>query len=217
MNNIYNLNLEKSLLGSELLKMNYCFEILSNLSYHIKTIQSTLNKNDYYINNDVYISKKAIISDSACIIGPAIIEAGCEIRHNAYVRGSVLIDKNCIIGNACEIKNSILFEEVNIPHFNYVGDSIIGYKSHLGAGVKISNYKLDGSNIILTINSNIIDTKLNKFGAIISDYVEIGCNSVLNPGTIIGENTTIYPLCNIKGIINKNSIYKNDDIIVDKK
>ena len=187
----------------------YPYEVLPNIKDYIIKIGNKLDDRYQKIDKDIWIAKDATVSSSASITGPCIIDHKAEIRHNAFIRGSAIIGKCCVLGNSCEIKNAILFDEAQVPHFNYVGDSIIGYKSHLGAGTVTSNLKNDKKNV--TINN--IDTKLKKVGAFLGDNVEVGCNSVLNPGTIIGVNTSIYPLCNVRGVIEANMIVKNNEIV----
>ena len=165
------------------------------------------------MNDNIWIHKSAKISDSASINGPAIIDEGSEIRHCAFIRGNVIIGKNCVLGNSCEIKDSILVDEAKAPHFNYVGNSIMGYKSHLGAGVILSNLRSDGKNVII---DKKYDTKQRKVGSFLADNVEIGCNSVLNPGTIILHDSSVYPLTSVRGIIKENSIVKSMENIVNK-
>ena len=150
-----------------------------------------------------------MVEDGAMIKGPAIIGKNCQIRHNAYIREHVLIGDNCVVGNSSEIKHSILFNDCHVPHFNYVGDSILGYKSHLGAGVKISNVKLVPGNVFVEIDGVPFDTGLRKFGALLGDFAEVGCNSVLNPGSIIGRNSILYPNTNWRSILPENMIVKN--------
>ena len=162
-----------------------------------------------FIGHDVFIGAGTVVEDGAMIRGPAIIGKNCEIRHNAYIRGHVIIGDNCVIGNSSEIKHSILFNGSLVPHFNYVGDSILGHKAHLGAGVKISNVKLVPGNIFVEMEGVPFDTGLRKFGALIGDFAEIGCNSVLNPGSIIGRNSIIYPNTNWREILPDNMIVKN--------
>lgn len=202
----------------------YPWELLNHIGEYILKIGNTLDLNEYnktydINNNPIWIHKTVSIGNYVTIEGPTIICEKAIIRHCAYIRGNTIIGKECLIGNSSEIKNSILFNEAKVPHFNYVGDSILGYRSHIGAGVKLSNYKSDGSNININFNNQKIDTKLNKFGAILGDNVEIGCNSVTNPGTIIGRNSTIYPSLNVRGVINPNIILKNTNplVFVDKK
>ena len=162
-----------------------------------------------YIGEQVFIGEGTVVEDGAMIKGPAIIGKNCEIRHNAYIREHVIIGDNCVIGNACEFKSSLLFNGVKVPHFSYVGDSIFGYEAHLGAGVKISNVKLMAGNVTLDFEGEPFDTGLRKFGALLGDHTDIGCNSVLNPGSIIGRGSMIYPNTNWRGILPANMIVKN--------
>ncbi len=162
-----------------------------------------------WIGEQVFIGKGTVVEDGVMIKGPAIIGSDCQIRHNAYIREHVIIGDGCVVGNSCEIKHSVLFNGCQVPHFNYVGDSILGHKSHLGAGVKISNVKLDHSNVFIEVEGRPHDTGLRKFGALLGDGAEIGCNAVLNPGTIIGRHSLVYPNTNWRGILPANMIVKN--------
>jgi len=162
-----------------------------------------------FIGEHVFIGEGTLVEDGAMIKGPAIIGRNCEIRHNAYIRQHVIIGDNCVVGNSCELKNSILFNHAIAPHFNYIGDSILGYKAHLGAGVKISNFKLVPGNITVEIDGKPLDTGLRKFGALLGDNTDIGCNAVLNPGSIIGRGSIIYPNTNWRGVLLPNMIVKN--------
>lgn len=162
-----------------------------------------------FIGEQVFIGEGTVIEDGVMIKGPAIIGRNCEIRHNAYIREHVIIGDDCIIGNACEFKHSILFNHATVPHFSYVGDSILGYKAHLGAGVKISNVKLMAGNVKVMKGGAPFDTGLRKFGALLGDNTDIGCNSVLNPGSIVGRGSVIYPCTNWRGVLAANSIVKN--------
>ena len=162
-----------------------------------------------YIGDDVFIGQGTVVEDGVMIKGPAIIGQNCEIRHNAYLRGHVIIGDGCVIGNACEFKHSILFNGAQVPHFSYVGDSILGHKAHLGAGVKISNVKLFPGNVTVEKDGIPFDTGLRKFGAMIGDHAEIGCNSVLNPGSIIGRRSVIYPCTNWRSILPEDMMVKN--------
>ena len=193
------------------------WKILLEISQFIIKLGNKLSPEQYNnLGNDIWIAKNANISETAFLTGPLIIDSDAEIRHNAYIRGNVIIGKNTVVGNSTELKNSILFNNVQVPHYNYVGDSVLGYKAHMGAGSITSNVKSDKSNVLLNYNGEKIDTGLKKFGAFIGDYVEIGCNSVLNPGTIIGKNSSIYPLSSVRGFIPQNSIYKSATNIVQK-
>ncbi|MEO7676113.1 MAG: UDP-N-acetylglucosamine diphosphorylase [Verrucomicrobiota bacterium] len=162
-----------------------------------------------FISDDVFIGEGTVVEDGAMIKGPAIIGKNCAIRHSAYIRDHVIIGDNCVVGNASEIKHSVLFNGCQVPHFNYVGDSILGHKAHLGAGVKISNFKLVPGNIFVEMEGLPFDTGLRKFGALLGDFAEIGCNSVLNPGSIIGRNSIIYPNTNWRSILPADMIVKN--------
>src|SRR5258706_2687768 len=162
-----------------------------------------------YIGEKVFIGEGTMVEDGVMIKGPAIIGQNCEIRHNAYVREQVIICDKCIIRNSCEVMNSILFNHAVAPHFNYIGDSILGYKAHLGAGAKISNVKLVPGNVIIEMDGKALDTGLRKFGALLGDHTDIGCNAVLNPGSIIGRNSVVYPNTNWRGILAENMIVKN--------
>lgn len=190
----------------------YPFEVLPNIKEYIIKLGNTLDDSYQKINDNIWIAKDAKVSDSASITGPCIIDHEAEIRHNAFIRGNAIIGKKAVLGNSCEIKNSILYDEAQVPHFNYVGDSIIGYKAHLGAGAITSNLKSDKS-IVFIKGIDKLNTNLKKVGAFLGDNVEVGCNSVLNPGTIIGINTTIYPLSNVRGVIGNNMIVKHNEIV----
>ena len=194
----------------------YPFEVLPNIKNYIIELGNKLNEDYNKIDSNIWIHKSAKISKSVEIIGPCIIDEDAEIRHNAYIRGNVIIGKKCVLGNSCEIKNSILYNSVQVPHFNYVGDSILGYCSHMGASSIISNLKSDKSNVVIKNNDVKIETNLKKVGAFLGDNVEVGCGCVLNPGTIILPNSNVYPLVSVRGIIPNNSIVKSMDDIINK-
>lgn len=203
------LDLDKTIAYHLLLKYKYAYETLAEIKGYTIYMGNYLSLKNYdLVKENVWISKTANVYDTATIEGPVIIGDETEVRPGAWIRGNAIIGKNCVIGNSTEIKNSILFDNVQVPHFNYVGDSILGYKAHFEAGTITSNQKSDKSNITIKIDDNVIFTNLRKFGAIVGDYVEIGCNAVLNPGTIIGRNTTIYPLTSVEGFIEEDSILK---------
>lgn len=197
-------------------KYEYPYEILPHINDYIIKIGKKLGKEYKSYGENVWIHKSATVLDSVRIIGPCIIDEDACIRHCAYIRGSVIIGKNCVVGNSCELKNCILFDEVEMPHLSYAGDSILGYKSHMGAGSIISNTKSDRKEITIKYKNEMIETNMKKIGAFLGDYVEIGCNSVINPGSIIGPNSTIYPLTSFRGVIGANMIVKSMDNIVKK-
>ena len=208
-------DLENTIARPLLEKATFPWEIIPKIRDFILLLGDTLDVREYEkIEKSVYISKKARIDKGAKIEGPCIIGAYTEIRHGAYIRGNAIIGENCVIGNSSEIKNSILFNSAQVPHFNYVGDSILGFRAHLGAGVKISNLKSDKSNVAISYKGDKIKTDLKKLGAILGDNTEIGCNAVLNPGTVIGKGTTVYPVSCVRGYVDENSIYKSNDEIV---
>ena len=211
--NLFDFN--KTIASSYILKYDYP-EVLNHIGEIIFEISKTLNNDYQEISPNVFVHKSVKIDKSATIIGPCLVLENSEIRVNAYIRGNVIIGKNCVIGNSTELKNAILFDEVKVPHFNYIGDSLLGYKVHFGAGSLTSNVKSDESNVTLTINSEKIKTNRKKIGALVGDKVEIGCNAVLTPGTIIGKNTTIYPLVMVRGEIPENKIVKSTTM-VDKR
>jgi len=162
-----------------------------------------------FIGEQVFIGEGTVVEDGVMIKGPAIIGKNCQIRHNAYLREDVIVGDDCMVGNSCELKNVLMFNNCQAPHFNYVGDSILGHKSHLGAGVKVSNIKLDRSNVTVEMDGKPFDTGLRKFGALLGDGSEVGCNAVLNPGSILGRGAIIYPNVNWRGILPANMIAKN--------
>ncbi len=195
----------------------YPFEVLPEIKTFILELQKTLNKDDFkVIDENVYIHKSVKVYNTANIFGPCIIDEGTEVRPGAFIRENAIIGKNCVVGNSTEIKNVIIFDNVQVPHYNYVGDSVLGYKSHMGAGSITSNVKSDKTLIKVKNADEIIETGLKKMGAILGDNVEVGCNSVLNPGTIVGRNTNIYPLSSVRGTVFENSVYKSADNIVEK-
>jgi NDP-sugar pyrophosphorylase family protein len=184
-------------------------KIKSYLAISVRPANHHRSEGESYIGPNVYIGEGTVVEYGAMIKGPAIIGRNCQIRHNAYIREDVIIGDNCVIGNACEFKNALLFNHANVPHFSYVGDSILGYKAHLGAGVKISNVKLVPGNVTVEKDGIPFDTGLRKFGALVGDHAEVGCNSVLNPGSILGRGSVIYPNSFWRGILPANMIVKN--------
>lgn len=195
----------------------YPFEAIPKIKEHIANLSASLPKDEYEeISEGVFAARDTKISDKATILGPTIIGHGTEVRPGAFIRGSVIIGEGCVIGNSTEIKNAVIFDGAQLPHYNYVGDSILGYKAHLGAGAVISNFKLDHSSVNVRNGEEKINTGLRKFGALMGDLSEAGCNSVINPGTIIGKSTVIYPLTSARGIIPEHSIVKSDACIIKK-
>lgn len=162
-----------------------------------------------FIGKQVFIGEGTVVEDGAMIKGPAIIGRNCQIRHNAYVRENVIIGDGCVVGNSCEVKNALLFNGCEVPHFNYVGDSILGFKAHLGAGVILSNLKIVPGNVMVPVDGRLVDTGLRKFGALVGDGAQVGCNSVLNPGSVIGRGALIYPCTNWRGVLPPGAIVKN--------
>ncbi len=199
-------------------KFTYPWEALKGISEFIIELGKTLPRDEY--DNpfeNVWIHKTANVYPTAYIGSPCIIGAETEVRHCAFIRGSALVGKNCVIGNSVELKNVIIFDNVQTPHYNYVGDSILGYKSHIGTGSITSNVKSDKTNVVIKSGSETLETGIKKIGAMVGDYVEVGCNSVLNPGTVVGRNSNIYPTSCVRGVIPENSIYKKDETIISKE
>ena len=195
----------------------YPWEVLPKIKDFIITLGKTLPSDKYdEIKENVWVAKSANVYPTAYINGPAIIDEEAEVRHCAFIRGNAIVGKKAVVGNSTELKNVVLFNNVQVPHYNYVGDSILGYKSHMGAGSITSNVKSDKTNVTIKYEGDIIETGLKKMGAILGNYVEVGCNSVLNPGTIIGSNTNIYPLSMVRGYVPKGSIYKKQGEIAEK-
>ena len=188
----------------------YPFEILKKLGSYIIEKGPDLDSRYKLIKENVWVGEGTTIADSCSIAGPVIIGCNCEIRHNAFIRGNAVIGNKCVIGNSTEVKNSFLFNSVQAPHFNYVGDSVMGFKSHIGAGVILSNVKSVPGTVSIRTAEEIIETGLRKFSSVLGDHVEVGCNSVLNHGTIVGKGTVIYPLTSARGFIPENHIVKND-------
>ncbi len=196
--------------------IEYPWEVLPRIEAFILQLGPMLPADEYeQVKENVWIAKSATVAETASITGPCIIDSNAQIRHCAFIRGNAIIGKGAVVGNSCEIKNSILFDEVEAPHYNYVGDSILGYKSHLGAGAITSNIKNDKKNVIVKFPLGELETGLRKMGALVGDGVQVGCNTVLNPGTVIGKNTRIYPLNSVRGWIDENSIYKKEGNVSD--
>ena len=210
-------DLEHSKAADYLKQFNYPWEALAGISDFVKELGKTLPEDEYdHPAEDVWIAKDVqfYIRETNYIKGPAIIGHGTEIRPGAFIRGSVLVGDNCVIGNSTELKNVIIFDNVQVPHYNYVGDSILGFKAHMGAGSITSNVKSDKINVVINNQGEKIETGRKKIGAMLGDRVEVGCNSVLNPGTIVGRDTNIYPTSCVRGCIPENSIYKEKTSIV---
>ena len=211
--NLY--NLEETIAKELLKKYDYPWEVLPEISDFIIELGNKLDESKYEkVGEDVWIAKSAKVAPTAYIHGPAIIGENAEIRHCAFIRGKAIVGEGAVVGNSTELKNVILFNKVQVPHYNYVGDSILGYKSHMGAGSITSNVKSDKKLVIVKNGKEKIETGLKKFGAMLGDEVEVGCGSVLNPGTVIGKNTNIYPLSSVRGVVPEKSIYKNKNEIV---
>lgn len=210
-------NLEFTLAAELLESCEYPFEILPKISNFILELGSTLSSDEFdKIGDNIWISKSAKVAKTASINGPCIIDADAEIRHCAFIRGNAIVGKGAVVGNSTELKNVILFDKVQVPHYNYVGDSVLGYKSHMGAGSITSNVKSDKTLVVIKKGNEKIETGLKKFGAMLGDEVEVGCGSVLNPGTIIGKNSQVYPLSSVRGVVAENSIYKRAGEVVEK-
>lgn len=214
--NLY--NLEETIAKELLESVTYPWEALPKIEEFILKIGEKLDKEKYEQKGEnIWIAKSAKVAPTAYINGPAIIGENAEVRHCAFIRGKAIVGEGAVVGNSTELKNVILFNKVQVPHYNYVGDSILGYKSHMGAGSITSNVKSDKKLVIVKNGKETIETGLKKFGAMLGDNVEVGCGSVLNPGTVIGSNTNIYPLSSVRGVVPKNSIYKNKNEIVEKR
>lgn len=213
--NLY--NLDETIAKDIFNGCTYPWEVLPKIKDYIIELGNSLNNEEYdKIGENVWISKTAKVAPTAYIAGPTIIGNDTEIRHCAFIRGNAIVGNNCVVGNSTELKNVILFNNVQVPHYNYVGDSILGFHSHMGAGSITSNVKSDKQLVIVKKGDSKIETGLKKFGAMIGDNVEIGCGSVLNPGSVIGKNSNIYPLSSVRGVIPSNSIYKKQGEIVNK-
>lgn len=197
--------------------VTYPWEVLPKISAFIVALGNTLSEEIYEKKGDnIWIARSAKVNPSACINGPVIIDEEAEIRHCAFIRGNAIVGKGAVVGNSTELKNVILFNKVQVPHYNYVGDSILGYKSHMGAGSITSNVKSDKTLVVVRAGEERFETGLKKFGAMLGDNVEVGCNSVLNPGTVIGRQTNVYPVSMVRGFVPAGSIYKKQGEIVQK-
>jgi len=211
-------DLSHSMAGEFLAKFRYPYEALPELGAWIAAVGPQLSSNEYEKRGEqIWIHKSAKVAPSVSLTGPLIVCANAELRHCAYFRGNVLIGAGSVAGNSCEFKNSLLFDSVEAPHYNYVGDSILGYHAHMGAGSITSNIKSDRKNIVIRTDDGAIETGLRKIGAILGDYVEVGCGTVLNPGSIVGKNTMIYPLTSVRGTVPANTIVKRMDEMTEKQ
>jgi NDP-sugar pyrophosphorylase family protein len=215
-NDLYDLN---ETIASKLFEgKTYPWEVLADIGDFILELGPTLPKDKYdQIADDIWVAKSVTIAKTATLNGPLIIDEDTEVRPGAFIRGKAIVGKNCVVGNSTELKNVVLFNTVQVPHYNYVGDSVLGTHSHMGAGSITSNVKSDKTLVVVKNGEEKIETGLKKFGAMLGDYVEVGCNSVLNPGTVVGRNTNIYPLSCVRGVIPSDSIFKKQDLIIIKK
>ena len=210
-------DLSKTIAAELFSEKEYPFEVLSQIGDFIKKLGEKLPEEEFdRIGEDIWIAKDAAVAKTADITGPCIIDKKAEIRHCAFLRGNTIIGKNAVVGNSTELKNVVLFDNVQVPHYNYVGDSVLGYRSHMGAGSITSNVKSDKTPVVIKSDDERIDTGIKKVGAVLGDFVEIGCGSVLNPGTVIGAETQVYPLSSVRGVVPAKSIYKKVGEIVKK-
>ena len=197
--------------------VEYPWEVLPKISSFILKLGDSLSSEEYdKVGDNVWIARSAKVAPTAFINGPAIIGKDAEVRHCAFIRGNAIVGEGAVVGNSTELKNVILFNKVQVPHYNYVGDSVLGYKSHMGAGSITSNVKSDKKLVVVKSPEGNIETGMKKFGAMLGDEVEVGCGSVLNPGTVVGKNTNIYPLSSVRGVVPAGSIYKKQGEIVEK-
>ena len=210
-------DLEHTLAKDYLMDFEYPWQALKGIKNLILELGPTLGEEYTEVSPCVWVHKTAIVAPTAFVGGPSIIGPNTEVRHCAFIRENALVGENCVVGNSVELKNVILFDNVQVPHFNYAGDSILGYKSHMGAGAVTSNVKSDQTLVTVKNGEERIETGLKKFGAMLGDHVEVGCNSVLNPGTVVGRHSNIYPTSCVRGVVPENSIWKNDGRIVKKE
>lgn len=209
-------DLSHSQAGSYLSGFDYPWQALGGIKNLILSLGPQLGEDYAEVSPQVWVHKSAVIAPTAYLGAPCIIGADTQVRHCAFIRGSALVGENCVVGNSVELKNVILFDNVQVPHYNYVGDSILGYKSHMGAGSLTSNVKSDKTLVVVKNGQEQIPTGLKKFGAMVGDFVEVGCNSVLNPGTVIGRGSNIYPTSCVRGAVPANSIWKTGGVVVKK-
>ena len=210
------IDLTHSMAGEYLSGFEYPWQALGGIKALILEMGEHLDQDYVQTAPQVWVHKTATVAPTAFLGAPCIIGANTEVRHCAFIRGSALVGCNCVVGNSVELKNVILFDNVQVPHYNYVGDSILGYKSHMGAGSLTSNVKSDKTLVVVKNGAEKIETGLKKFGAMVGDFVEVGCNSVLNPGTVIGRNSNVYPTSCVRGVVPEKSIWKNNGTVVEK-
>ena len=210
-------DMSHTLAGAYLSGFEYPWQALKGIKELILALGPTLGEDYTEVSPTVWVHKTAAVAPTAFLGAPCIIGAGTEVRHCAFIRGSALVGEGCVVGNSVEIKNAVLFDGAQVPHFNYAGDSILGYKSHLGAGAVTSNVKSDKTPVAMKDGEETIPTGLKKTGAFVGDFAEIGCNSVLNPGTIVGRHATVYPLSRVRGTVGENCIFKAEGNIVKKR
>ncbi len=202
-------DLSQTIAGEYLSRFTYPWEALAGIADYVRELGASLDETVYERRGeDIWVARSAKVAASACLNGPLIIDEDAEVRHCAFIRGSAIIGKGAVVGNSTEIKNDIIFNGVQVPHYNYVGDSILGYKSHMGAGSITSNVKSDKTLVAVKSNGEQMETGRKKFGAMLGDHVEVGCNGVLNPGTVIGRNSRVYPLSSVRGVVPAGCIYK---------
>ena len=211
-------NLEETIAGELFAGKTYPWEVLPEIGAFIVKLGNTLDPQEYEkAGENIWIARSAKVAPTASITGPAIIGKEAEIRQGAFIRGNAIVGEGAVVGNSTELKNVVLFNKVQVPHYNYVGDSILGYRAHMGAGSITSNVKSDKTRVVVKGKETKIETGLKKFGAMLGDQVEVGCNSVLNPGTVIGPRSNIYPLSSVRGVIPADHIFKAQDRIVEKQ
>ena len=211
-------DLNETMAASLFLEVNYPWEVLGKIHDFILTAGALLPESEFeYRNDNIWIHKSAVIAEGASITGPAIICAGAQVRHNAFIRGDVIVGEGAVAGNATELKNAILFNKAEAPHYNYVGDSILGFHAHMGAGSILSNLRSDKADIVIRCQGETIETGRRKIGGILGDYAEVGCGSVLNPGCIVGKRAMIYPLSMVRGVVPSDTIHKNTGEMIPKE
>ena len=211
-------DLSQTIAGELFEGAEYPWQVLPLIGDFIKKLGASLDKSEYdEVAENVWVAKSAKVAPTAYINGPCIIGKDAEIRHCAFIRGNALVGEGAVVGNSTELKNVVLFNKVQVPHYNYVGDSVLGYKSHMGAGSITSNVKSDKALVKVRCDGEVIDTGLKKFGAMLGDNVEVGCGSVLNPGTVVGRESNIYPLSSVRGYVEAGSIYKKQGEVVEKQ